>query len=278
MIYIFGHNLKNNFFFLIAQKVSRPERRFLSTWLSLSASSSSLVSSPKAKRPRAFLSSWMEPKRPFLSRAEALRPCDGSKTEKQSQDTYWEDLQNASPSFCWGVSQGKHTTSRKLAPASPAPWIPPLSSSYCPGCREQAISTAVPTAWAHPPLSGAHVQRQLGVTHPSPLRTRPMPSTSHRQDGVPSMEHRGPTNHNEHKKRHLPERVLQADWTPPSSPGSHFEIHAEQRAGHRPGLVTGPGPQGERGQGLTRSSGPGQQKTSCYKPNKPRALRVRRRV
>lgn len=52
------------------------------TWLSLSSSSSSLVSSPKVKRLRALLPSWTEAKRPFVQ-AAALRPCGGSKTEGQ---------------------------------------------------------------------------------------------------------------------------------------------------------------------------------------------------
>lgn len=54
------------------------------TWLSLSSSSSSLVSSPKVKRLRALLPSWTEAKRPFVQ-AATLRPCGGSKTEGQQQ-------------------------------------------------------------------------------------------------------------------------------------------------------------------------------------------------
>lgn len=50
------------------------------TWLSLSSSSSSLVSSPKVKRLRAFLPSWTEAKRPFVQ-AAALRLCGSSKTK-----------------------------------------------------------------------------------------------------------------------------------------------------------------------------------------------------
>lgn len=50
-------------------------------------------------------------------------------------------------------------------------------------------------------------------------------------------------------------------------------MREEQTAGHPRGLAKEPGPQGERGLGLVRSPGPGQQKTSCYKPKNHVALR-----
>lgn len=72
--------------------------------------------------------------------------------------------------------------------------------------------------------------------------------------------------------------MLRADRAPPGSPGSHLDIRGEQRAGHPRGLVRGPGPREERGQGLTGSPGPGQQETACYKPEttRPGSAGVRR--
>lgn len=80
-------------------------------------------------------------------------------------------------------------------------------------------------------------------------------------------------------KSHAQQRKDSPAWVPqaaqnlPSSPGSHSEIHEEQRVGHPRGLVREPGSKEGLGLGLRGNPGPGQQNTSCYKPQKPRGSR-----
>lgn len=69
------------------------------------------------------------------------------------------------------------------------------------------------------------------------------------------------------QKQDSPAWVPQSAQNLLSSPGS--ECHEEQRVEHPQGLVREPGSKEGPGLGLRGNPGPGQQNTSCYKPQKP---------